>query len=207
MHKIRDRVAFVSGVLITPVAGALATLASTYKGSYFNIVDGILFGVPAFVAAVLSLTSLVLVFRVLIRKNPYKLPILPPALFKYYVGGTDAGLSFYETKYHLLGSLNAAINGNFPTTKRRLEQVLEAQISITVAIPFVILCLPNYVYRNATATEEPVSVMVTNIEALKESTHVESTQSVWSILPAASTYHAVTTIPLAPPANTACTTN
>lgn len=166
MHKIRDRITFVSGVLIMPISGAIMSLLSTYKWDDFTGYSW-LFLVPIAISSILACMSLYFVFQVLSKKNEYKTQIFPSDLLTYYLGGTNHEDAIYETKYHLMSSYNDAVKNNYDINQDRLGKILNAQRAMTFAIPFLLIALPNYFYVVQTAIPETQSIKIENIEELK----------------------------------------
>lgn len=153
--RIRDRITFISGVLLTPASAVAVSLLSTYRGEYFAGLGFWLFLAPASMATILLLMSLAFVFFVLSRSYEYKAGINPPTLFKYYQeGNADAKESIRDTKYVLLKAINESISHNADVNKLRMTGVLRAQVTATLAIPFLLISLPYYFYVQTAQKEE-----------------------------------------------------
>ncbi|MCW7755237.1 hypothetical protein OOT00_14710 [Desulfobotulus sp. H1] len=157
--RIRDRIAFISGVLLTPAAVIVVSLLSTYGAGYFAGLGFWLFSVPASLSILLLLVSLAFVFFVLFRGFEYKAGIKPPALFEYYQGGSSIKESICDTKHILLMSLNESISHNAGVNRRRMTGILRAQVAATLAIPFVLASMPYYFYVQTVSNEKEAVVV------------------------------------------------
>lgn len=168
MHILRDRVSFVSGILVTPISTTAILIVSTYKGSYQSCINIILFWIPVSVVIILSLISLYFIFSVLSKKHSYELQLFPSQILDYYLGGTDSEEAIYDTKYMYLKSLNEAVNINNSVNKSRLNKILNAQRAAIFSVPLLLLSFPNYFYFSKAAKPETLSVEIINFKEAKE---------------------------------------
>lgn len=176
-EKIRDRVNFTVGLVITPLSGAAIFLASNFKGEINTALSGLLFVFPLAVAVCLLGYSVWIILHVAAKGHQYSHPPLPSQLSAYIDEFSDQESTLTDLKKNILKSYENAIDHNNAQNINRTNRLLHATKVAIYAIPFVALTASYHMVIVISAEEKPLKVSITGkINTLQEVSHGEQNQ-------------------------------
>lgn len=159
-EKIRDRINFTSGLLITPLGGAIIFLASNFKGDLNTALSGLLFIAPLAVALCLLAYSVWTILHVAAKGHEYSHPPLPSQLSTYVKDHPDQETALVELKQNILKSYESAVDYNSCQNINRTNKLLHATRIAIYTIPFVALAGSYHIIGSITAEKSPMKVEI-----------------------------------------------
>jgi hypothetical protein len=158
--KIRDRINFASGLVITPLGGAAIFLAGNFKGDLNTAASGLLFIAPLAVSLCLLGYAVWTVLHVAAKGHKYSHPPLPSQLSTYIDSHPDQETALADLKQSMLKSYESAVDYNSDQNDNRTNRLLHATRVAIYAIPFVALSGLYHTVVTVTAEEAPLKVAV-----------------------------------------------
>lgn len=158
--KIRDRINFVSGLVITPLGGAVIFLAGNFKGDLNTAASGLLLIAPLAIAFCLLGYAVWTILHVAAKGHKYSHPPLPSQLSAYINEHPDQEAALADLKQNILKSYESAVDYNNDQNGNRTNRLLHATRVAIYAIPFVALAGSYYNVVAVTAEETPLKVVV-----------------------------------------------
>lgn len=158
--KIRDRINFASGLVITPLGGAAIFLAVNFKGDINTAASGLLFIAPLAVALCLLGYAVWTVLDVAAKGHKYSHPPLISQLSAYVESHPDQEAALTDLKRNLLKSYESAVDYNNDQNSNRTNRLLQATRVAIYAIPFVALAGLYHAAVTITTEKAPLKVAV-----------------------------------------------
>ena len=172
--KIRDRINFASGLVITPLGGAVFFLAGNFKGDINTAASGLLFIAPLAIALCLLGYAVWTVLHVAAKGHQYSHPPLPSQLSAYINDHPDQEAALADLKQNMLKSYESAVDYDSDQNGNRTNRLLHATRVAIYAIPFVALAGSYYTVVAVTTEEAPLKAVVIREVSTSQSQEVSS---------------------------------
>jgi hypothetical protein len=169
VERVKDRAALILSVVVAPLIAAFVYLVAGMKNEPFSQANLIYFWGPACLACVLLLAAIAFVGYVMLRGFYYSKAPRPLGIVQFFANHPTPDEALAEAQEALIAEYSACIEENFEKTERRKRALLAAQRLALLALLFLALSLPRWLYSNNLAPPEPQAVrIVSPVQIAKE---------------------------------------